>query len=208
MADVAARSQGFRAQTVSVGSRWSHKRRSPHEAREGIVSSAGEFDRRTWFVREILVEERRLRAILRRFFPMPVDVADGIQETYARLLGLPDWQLARIRSPAAFLVRVARNVAIEWARQRRLMPREAMSELGLLELPDHGPSALEVLSRREELDLMHRAIAALPDRCRRVLVLRRLHGFRRRRSRSGSAFPRTRSKSTPRMGRDCARATA
>lgn len=122
------------------------------------------------------MQERRLRAILRRFFPRPVDLADGIQEAYARLLGLPDGELARIRSPAAFLVRVARNVAVEWTRQRRLMPRDALSELRLVELPDNGPSTVDVLSQREELDLMNRAIAALPDRCRKVLVLRRLQG--------------------------------
>jgi RNA polymerase sigma factor (sigma-70 family) len=141
------------------------------------VSDTGEFDRRTWFVREILMQETRLRAILRRFFPKPVDLADGIQEAYARLLCLPDGDLARIRSPAAFLVRVARNVAVEWTRKRRLMPRDALTELRLVELPDNGPSALEVLSRREELDLLNRAIAALPERCRKVLVLRRLQGF-------------------------------
>ena len=150
------------------------------EIQRDVASKTGEFDRRTWFAREILIQETWLRAILRRFFPRPVDLADGIQEAYARLLGLPDQQLARIRSPRAFLVRIARNVAIEWTRQRHLMPRDALTELSLFELPDNGPSAVEVLTRHEELDLMNRAIAALPDRCRRVLVLRKLHGVSQR----------------------------
>ncbi len=65
----------------------------------GVVSDTADFDRRTWFAREILIQETHLRAILRRFFPRPVDLADGIQEAYATLLGLPDGKLARIRSP-------------------------------------------------------------------------------------------------------------
>ena len=136
-----------------------------------------DFDRHEWFMREVILQEGQLRAVLRRFFPTPIDLSDGIQETYVRLLGLSDEQLVGIRSPSAFLFSVGRNIAIEWARRRRLMPQVTSPAYLAAELPDEGPSALDELSRRQERELMWKAIAALPERCRRVLVLRKLEGL-------------------------------
>ena len=136
-----------------------------------------EFDRQVWFAQHILVHEGRLRAYLRRFLRAPSDVADGIQETYARLLSLPDHELNAIRSPHAFLFTAARNLAFEWSRRERLNFREFLPETGTSCVLDESPSAYEQLGVRQELDLLGRAIASLPERCREVLVLRKLYGL-------------------------------
>lgn len=136
-----------------------------------------EFDRQAWFAQQILVHEARLRSYLRRFLKAPSDVADGIQETYARLLSLPDHELIAIRSPHAFLFTAARNLALEWGRRERLNFREFLPENGASCVLDESPSAYEQLGVRQELELLGRAIARLPARCREVLILRKLYGL-------------------------------
>lgn len=135
-----------------------------------------EFDRQVWFAQHILVHEARLRGYLRRFLRAPSDVADGIQETYARLLSLPDHELHAIRSPHAFLFTAARNLAFEWSRRERLNFREFLPETGVTCVLDEAPSACEQLGVRQELELLGKAIASLPERCREVLILRKLYG--------------------------------
>lgn len=135
------------------------------------------FDRQTWFAQQILVHERQLRTYLRRFLKARSDVADGIQETYARLLGLPDEALADIHHPHAFLFAAARNVALEWIRRERVIFRDTMAEIDAAHVLDQVPSAYEQLSARQELNLLASAIASLPERCRQVLTLRKLYGL-------------------------------
>ncbi len=136
-----------------------------------------EFDRQAWFAQHILVHEGRLRAYLRRFLRAPSDVADGIQETYARLLSLRDHELRAIRSPHAFLFTAARNLALEWSRRERLNFCELLPETGVSSVLDASPSAYEQLGAHQELELLGRAIARLPERCREVLILRKLYGL-------------------------------
>jgi RNA polymerase sigma factor (sigma-70 family) len=136
-----------------------------------------QFDRQTWFAQQILVHEARLRSYLRRFLKAHCDVADGIQETYARLLSLPDGALVGIRHPDAFLFAAARNVALEWVRRERMIFRDPMAESGAASVLDERPSAYEQLSTRQELNLLARAVASLPERCRQVLTLRKLYGL-------------------------------
>ena len=136
-----------------------------------------DFDRRSWFAEHILVHEVQLRGYLRRVLRVPSDVADGVQETYARLLSLPDSELRGIRFPHAFLFAAARNVAVEWMRRQRLIFCDVMAETSATSVLDESPSAYEQLSARQELELLARAIAALPRRCREVLILRKLYGL-------------------------------
>ena len=145
--------------------------------RRDRVRGMVEFDRQAWFAQHILVHETRLRTYLRRFLKTPSDVADGIQETYARLLSLPDHELSAIRSPHAFLFTAARNLALEWKRRERLTFHDFLPETGPTCVLDESPSAYEQLGVRQELQLLSRAIARLPARCREVLILRKLYGL-------------------------------
>lgn len=58
---------------------------------------------------------RSLFQFLRRRARVPVDIEDLAQETYLRLLRARD--LSEIRNPHAYLLRVARHVALEWRDQ-------------------------------------------------------------------------------------------
>ena len=134
---------------------------------------------RAWFAR-ILVHEPSLRAYLRRLTRERVEVSDVIQETYARLLGLSAAQRAAIRTLRAFLFTTARNVAMEALRRRPVVSLDALLELGASSVV--ADSEVESppdqkLNARQELELLAGAIASLPDRCREVLTLRKIHGL-------------------------------
>ena len=55
---------------------------------------------------------RSLFQFLRRRVRSSVDVQDLAQETYLRLLRVPD--LNEVRNPLAYLLQVASHVALEW----------------------------------------------------------------------------------------------
>ena len=66
---------------------------------------------------------------------------------------------------------------LEWCRRERLNFREFLPETGTSCVLDESPSAYEQLGVRQELELLGRAIASLPERCREVLILRKLYGL-------------------------------
>lgn len=130
-----------------------------------------------WLAKEILIHERSLRAYIARFFSEPSDVEDIVQETYARVISLSDTARAAVRQWQAFLFTTARNVALDRLRKARVVSLDAVAEIGALELADEQLSAYEELSARQELAMLAGAIAALPERCRQVLTLRKLDGL-------------------------------
>jgi RNA polymerase sigma factor (sigma-70 family) len=136
--------------------------------------------REEWFVQEVLPHERGLRRYLGRFFAQPSDVADVMQDTFARLVVLGPCERGRIRSVRAFLLRTARNVALDRLRRQRIVSLEVIAELDEECVVDESPGAYEEINSRQELALLSRALAGLPDRCRQVLTLRKVFGVSQR----------------------------
>jgi RNA polymerase sigma-70 factor (ECF subfamily) len=100
--------------------------------------------------------------------------SDVLQETYLRLEGLGD--VGAVRSPKAYLYRIALNIAHD--RRRAESRRLTVDEVdALLAIPDDQPNAARIVEDRSELNLLGRAIADLPDRRRKVLLLSRVHGL-------------------------------
>ena len=98
-----------------------------------------------------------------------------MQESYLRV-----WRARTtepIRSPKAFLFRVARNVVIDLLRRDRNSPVEAVADLASLPVPDERPSAFECLTADERLQLLADAIATLPPRGRELMLLCKIHGL-------------------------------
>jgi RNA polymerase sigma factor (sigma-70 family) len=114
---------------------------------------------------------RDLRNPLHRFLSFrrgvaPADLDDMAQEVFLRLLRYDKAEL--VTDPAAYLFKVAANVASEWSmRARNRLPHDAawLADLRAEELPeDHAERALE--SR-----LLTVALNSLPSRSREVLRL-------------------------------------
>jgi RNA polymerase sigma factor (sigma-70 family) len=136
---------------------------------------AAEGDQTRWFRDEVHAHDGQLKSYLRSSFPGVRDVEDVVQESYLKI-----WRtrLARpIRSTKSFLFQVARNVAIDRIRRLKVSPEVACPDFVRLSVPDDRPGVVESACTQDELDLLARAIDALPDRCREVMVLRQIKGL-------------------------------
>jgi RNA polymerase sigma factor (sigma-70 family) len=103
--------------------------------------------------------------------------SDVLHETFLRVEGLSE--IGPVRNPKAYLLRIALNIANDRRRaeSRRLTAGEVDC---LLDIPDDRPDAERVIEDRSEVELLKRAIAELPARRRRVLLLARVEGLSNR----------------------------
>src|SRR5262249_28369956 len=100
--------------------------------------------------------------------------SDVLQETYLRLEAMNE--LGPVRSPKAYLFRIALNIAND--RRRSESRRLTANEIdGFLDIPDDRPSPAREIQDRSEVSLLKRAIAELPERRRKVLTLSRIEGL-------------------------------
>lgn len=126
-----------------------------------------------WFSAEVQPHESELRAYLRGKFSGHIEIDDLIQETYARLLQAREQ--APVHSPKAYLFATARNAAFDYFRRRKIVAIESIAEIDLLPVLEDRPGVAEAVCHDQELQLLAEAIQALPERCRRVLTLRKIH---------------------------------
>jgi RNA polymerase sigma-70 factor (ECF subfamily) len=105
-----------------------------------------------------------VRSIVRDDF----EAEDVTQQVFAKLMTAIDKYQAREVSFSAWIMRVARNVAVDHLRRRRAVPCEEVREL--------EPTAEEDAARNRSL-MLRDALAALPDEQREVVVLRHLVGL-------------------------------
>jgi len=127
---------------------------------------------------QILPHEADVRAWLRRTGGPAADVDDIIQETYCRLAALET--VTHIVSGRAYFFRTARNIAIERIRRARIVRIDCVTEIDALNVVDDEPSPERVVAGRRELLRVQRLIEGLPERCRQIFTLRRIHGLSQR----------------------------
>lgn len=132
-------------------------------------------DDRIWFQEEVQVHERILRAYLRRKFPQLTDIDDVVQESYLRLLRAR--VAGRLRSAKGFLFTAARNAAIDLFRHRAVVPMEVLTEENTSSVYSSRADAAEAASLNQDLEILAAALGGLPDRCRQILILRRIQGL-------------------------------
>ena len=131
-----------------------------------------------WFAEEVSPHEPALRSYLRTHFPTLSDIDDLVQETYVRLVhARSSGQVAEARP---YLFSTARNAAIDLCRRNKIVAFDHIAEMERLSVAEDRPDAAETVSRDQELDLLTAAIQALPERCRQVITLRKLHGLSHR----------------------------
>lgn len=111
---------------------------------------------------------------LTRRLGSPDLASEALNETYLRLAGMRE--IGTVRSPKAYLFRIALNIATDRRRaeKRRLTSDEVDA---MLEIPDDQPDAARVIEDRSDVEQLKRAIAELPERRRRVLMLSRIEGL-------------------------------
>ena len=141
--------------------------------------SQQDLDIARWFAAEVHPHEPALRSYLRAHFPSLRDIDDLVQETYARLIQAR--HTGHVADARPYLFSTARNAAIDLCRRNQIVVFEpiANSNLRLAFQPEADAAAL--LDYDQELTLLSEAIETLPERCRKVLTLRKLRGFSHRR---------------------------
>ena len=132
-----------------------------------------------WVARHVLPAEPALRGWLRRAFP-GCDVDDVVQETYCRLAAVAD--LERIEDPRRYLFQTARNVVLAELRRQRVVRIEAAGSAADLEaaLAADELSPDRVVGGRWLLGRVDALLAALPERARTAIRLRKLDGLSQR----------------------------
>ena len=132
-------------------------------------------DHARWFAEEVHPHEASLRSYVRRSFPALRDVDDVVQESYLRILRARARQ--PIQSAKAFLFTIARRLALDDIRRKRIAPMDSVGN-AVDVVDSHAQSGVrESASRQEKVDLLAEAIAALPGRCREITLLRKVKGM-------------------------------
>ena len=131
-----------------------------------------------WLAEEVQPCERPLRAYLSRSLPSQTEVDDFVQETYFRLLKTKE--KGPIRNTKGLLFAIARNAVRDFLRQKNNAEIVPMTENAPLSVLLDNESLPEQICRREELTLLNDAINSLPQRCREVILLRKIKGLSQR----------------------------
>lgn len=128
-----------------------------------------------WIASDVMPHEGDVRRWLTRSLRDAGDAADIVQEAYCRIFALAD--TGQIRNGRAFFFRVARNIALDQIKRRRLVSFEAVAELDGMHLCSDDPSPERIASGRQALTRVRALLEALPERCRRVIELRKIQGL-------------------------------
>jgi RNA polymerase sigma factor (sigma-70 family) len=129
-------------------------------------------DQSRWYSEEVHPHCGALRAYVQRAFPGVRDVDDVVQDSLLRI-----WTARagrQIGCARAFLFKIARHRALDLLRHDDASPFVAVRDLAGLSVAEDGPSPADALSTAEKIELVAEAVAALPDRCREIVVLRKL----------------------------------
>lgn len=124
----------------------------------------------TWFKTEVQPHETALRQFLRRRVIREADVDDVVQESFIKMLRARS--LAPMRSAKAFLFTVARNTASNIFRKEKIFGPVPVDELPEWRVLDGEQDVLHAVNQSLQYELLGEAIASLPERCRRIFLLR------------------------------------
>lgn len=116
-----------------------------------------------------------LRRYLARKLACPEAGEDAAQDVFLRLLVKPPTAL--IDNPRGYLLRSARNLAIDLQRTGRSVPLLVPIEDHQDALPDPASDPARIAEARQHLRALASGIEALPPKCRNVFFLHRFEGL-------------------------------
>lgn len=131
-----------------------------------------------WVVAHVMPHEPGVRAWLQQSAVSGPDIDDLIQEAYCKLAGLDS--VEHIGRPDSYFFQLVRNLLMDQMRRARIVRIETVAEIDALSVLSDAPSPERIAASRRELEQVRRLIAALPDRCRRVVELRKIEGVPQR----------------------------
>ncbi|NIJ49323.1 sigma-70 family RNA polymerase sigma factor [Rhizomicrobium electricum] len=132
-------------------------------------------DRSRWLAINVLPHEALIRSKLNDIRSYNLDIEDVIQETYTRMLSVPS--LETIRHPKQYAVKTAKAIIIDHVRHARVVSIASAGRSDTVDVPERSATAEERLEFQEEVAAVEEALAALPEKCRMTLLLRRVEGL-------------------------------
>lgn len=102
---------------------------------------------------------------------------DALQDTWLRLQSREDD--GPVRSPTAYLVRIAVNIAVDiQRRQAKSLPLDEVN--ALMELSDPQPGPARAVEIRSDLQAAMKVMERMPSRRREILLMVRLEGLQQK----------------------------
>lgn len=98
---------------------------------------------------------------------------DIIQESFIILCREVKQQ--HIENPRAFLFRVAKNLAFDHLKHKKVTDNYAQAQYPVLESTIEAPSIEQIMADREAIELLQQVINELPPRCRDTFILNKIH---------------------------------
>jgi RNA polymerase sigma factor (sigma-70 family) len=116
-----------------------------------------------------------LKRYLSRFLTSPDDIDDVLQETFLRAFQA-EGKDAKIRSPKAYLTRIARNIALKELDKRSTLVFGYLDEVATPETWGSTPTEQQA-AEHERIAVFCKAAASLPVQCRRAFLMCKVYGY-------------------------------
>ena len=116
-----------------------------------------------------------LRRFISRFVQRTQDIDDVAQEAFLRAYRAE--QGKPIEQPKSFLFRIAHNVAITELTKKSTQIIDYIADIDESAVVWLEPSAEEQVSAEQLIGIHCEAVAQLPPQCRRVFLMRKVHGM-------------------------------
>lgn len=124
--------------------------------------------------RSFLEHNTFLKAFLRRFMQRPQDIEDIAQEAFIRAFRTEQEQ--GVEHPKTLLFTIAKNIALNELRRKSRQVTDYVEECQQMPEASGATTEEEVLGL-EHLELYCSAVDQLPEQCRRVYLMRKVHGL-------------------------------
>lgn len=116
-----------------------------------------------------------LKKFISRFLSEQQDIEDVVQETYLRAFKAENEK--EIEQPKAFLFQIAKNLALTELSRKSRQITDYIEDADPSILDNNELGVEDELEARQHIGLYCEAIAALPERRRRVYLMRKVHGL-------------------------------
>ena len=116
-----------------------------------------------------------LRKFLAGFLRVQQDIEDVAQEAYLRAYVAEQREL--IEQPRAFLFRIAKNLALTRLSRKSRQITDYIEEADASVVMDTAAALDQELEAQQCFGLYCEAVASLPEKCRQVFLLRKVHGL-------------------------------
>lgn len=124
-----------------------------------------------------LLHRKFIHKFLTRFFFEEQDIEDVTQETFLRAYAAEKKKTLGIEHPKAYLFRIAKNIALTRLTQKSKQITSYIEDLSDSSVINSVENASDEAEARETLGIYCEAVASLPEKCRQVFLLRKVHGL-------------------------------